>query len=77
MLRSLQLEHKPNAPAGCLTREQLEQIVASLQVRLPSGIQMVQYSQTAPPNTALPWQQINCDGAPMGVVKNFTRGAWQ
>lgn len=69
---------KPNLPTGCLTRAELEQIVASVKVDLPDNVRMVQYSPTPPSDTTLPWQQIDsCGGGVVGTVKTFKNGAWQ
>lgn len=58
------------------TQCQLDEIAASLCVKLPDQMRLVYYGQTAPLDTTLTWQPTNEADDPVGKVKTFIDGAW-
>lgn len=72
----MNLRVKQNPTLNCLTWAQLQEIAGNLVVDLPCNTKLVMFSDRAPSDTTLPWQQT--DGClPVGPVKYFQNGQWK
>ncbi len=69
-----------NVPAlNYMSRDKLNAIVASLEIVLDNGVELVFFGTEAPYDTSKRWQKTNTYGTPIGGVQTYnkSKGTWQ
>ena len=73
----LQVKVKDNPESNVVSKATLDAIASSLCIDLPINTRLVTYSEKAPLETCLPWQQVDGCGTPIGKVKTYNKGVWE